>query len=51
MCKKIVVKLIKILFVLLLLRFAKNKLENLLYLLDFTLFKQFNFLILLLYLQ
>ncbi len=51
MCKKIVVKLIKILFVLLLLRFAKNKLENLLYLLNFTLFKQFNFLILLLYLQ
>ena len=51
MCKKIVVKLIKILFVLLLSRLAKSKLKNLLYLLDFALFKQSNFLTLSLYLQ
>jgi len=51
-CEKIVVvKLIKILFILLLLRFARNKLRNLLYLFNFTLFKQFDFLILSQYLQ
>jgi hypothetical protein len=45
-CEKIVVvKLIKILFVLLLSHLAKNKPRNLLYLFNFTLFKQFNFLL------
>jgi len=39
MCKKIVVKLIEILFVLLLSRLAKSNLRNLLYLFNFVLFK------------
>jgi len=51
MYKKIVVKLIKILFVLLLLRLARSKLRNLLCLFNFALFKQFDFFILSLYLQ
>ncbi len=51
MCGKIVVKLVKILFVLLLSRLARSKLENLLYLLSFTLFKQLDFLTLSLYSQ
>ncbi len=49
--KIIVVKLIKILFILLLSRLARSKLRNLLYLFDFTLFKQFDFFTLLRYLQ
>jgi hypothetical protein len=49
--KIVVVKLIKILFVLLLSHLAKNKLRNLLCLFSFTLFKQLDFFTLSQYLQ